>query len=477
MTGSGIPVVPATLLLLLLCWQPLPAATQTGSPQPVSIQALWEGRYQAGHLTEIHASWLATQGGPFLFSLHDGQLTVSRSGVANLYQQLRIALPFAPLPGRPLHARLTLPGGETIERELELHASSEPQAIIADNETSVLPQTRQGYDSVASIDIHTQELKKLSPQQLRALEDFLADCGTIVLRGPGDEQLREGLKDTAGCGARTLLLHGEAPAAEVRRNLPSGVQLQSLLPDKQHTTPLLLGLALAAFFALLLGAVATRQPRWALLAIVLLGSAALPLLAHLMPPSAELASWAEMQAGDSSARFVMHVRTEPQIAGAENPPPLTLPASSGVPRNNTRVTLVHLRDDEIPQLLDISGHGHASMTADFNGVGRVEPGLQLLTGTDGRPVIQRNGPQAATTGWLSWQDYIYRIPALAAGESWSPEPSDTVEQPPGALRAMLRSRALGPALLLPMLPFDRAAVSDHLHSIGWLLVRYPKGMS
>ncbi|MCB1723970.1 MAG: hypothetical protein KDJ39_09790 [Gammaproteobacteria bacterium] len=489
-TGTISPVLLAALLSSAALAHNGPPAAISDDGVDIAIRMAWDGRYRTGHFTEVAASWLATQGGEFSFALDDGESTVTRHAVARKHQPQHVALAFMPAPGRAPTARLTLPGGRVVERVLDVHAVNGGIGIVVDAagpigsdevaaSSDTLPITRQGYDSVGQIMIDTAALTRMSQPQLNALEAYLADCGTIVLAGAGGKGLRDSMASITGCGGRTLYLDGEARPGDQRLPLPGGQQLRPLLPDVESHRVSALSVAFVAFFVTLLLAAAAPRRRWPLVAVVLLGTAGVPMAARTTGAPTAIASWAEKDAGDRSARFSMRIRKLPVLTDSMDDIELPLPVGVGLPRGGPAGLQVEVGADGMAQTLRVGGRTPRPITVDFDFTGTfpVSPTLQLAQNATAQPVIRHAGQQDSPPSWLVWDDRIHAIPSLHPGATWTPDPASTDVLPDGALRSLLRTRNTGPALLIPTLPLDPAQTGAGSLTNGWLLVRYPEDLS
>jgi hypothetical protein len=367
-----------------------------------------------------------------------------------------------------------LPNGEAVAQSLTLQPRRERLAATiaapatgADNafEATIpigigdLPLLAAGYRALASLTMAPEALLALDPDQIAALDGFLAGCGTLIVPN-ADPALLEALRRPAGCAGRFV---GGIPGIGTPSVLAQPPRLPaSIAPEAGPDTRQLALLLLP--YPLLLAALALlrRSGPWLLVlppAAALAYAGALPLAA----PPADSATWAETFAGDTHHRFVTLLRSS---GGAS--------AALRLPRGTHDLVVVPAGR---PHRLHIDRDGTLILATPrallryreyrLEGVGRVPFRLRVSASGDSARV-ENAGPRASPPGWLLWRGAAYPIPAITPGGSHMVTYDPTAGPLPRQLPAQIGA---APSVLVPLPWAPLGAAHPPIHATGWLLVR------
>ena len=458
-------------LLLLPALTPLEAA-----PPEVGFTPAWGGRFLPGRPTELGVHLVSDTGGEFEISTSGPAGSSHYRGLLDAGLPLQVWLPVRPAPDRPLRVTIELGGkeGERLQRELHftpvrralaVRLAAEPPRADA---IPPLPRTAEGYAPVGELTLSPALLPKLQADQILALDRYLARCGQLHLPD-ADPRLLERIRAAAGCGGRYVGRLDGAPG-HPPPPLPGTGALETLLPVQ--TSGPLQGLLL--FFLVYIGLLLTASllPRYRkplLLALPALSATALLLLWPLQPSPPGAAGWAEMQSGETSARFALLLALGEQKDPGQR---LSLSRVLGTPAGDPAALFLDARHRAL-EAVPFPARPFEQARYRFQGAIRHDPGVTLEgQAADAPPRVVNRGAHPSRPGLLSWHGILYRLPTLPPGTRWSPDDKRLLEAGAAPARLLRRATAGGPgALLLPLDLHETGLIPKPVKAQGWLLIR------
>lgn len=466
------------LLALLL----LP--TQVLWAQTFDVVPAWGGRFAEGRSTEI-AVWLSSPAGGEVRILSTGTKgSLEYSAAVEADRPHLATLPASPGPDGRLEVTATLPNGLLLSKEVRFLPQRERFVVeivweamrtgIGETDflrltADALPRSAAGYGPLAALVLHTRVLASLDADQTTALSTYLEACRPLGLAEVSPEVL-ERVRAIAGCSGRYVTAappNRDTPIspAALPDSLPTPPRLQELSATSRHTQPDRTALLLLPYPILLLASAGSRRPgAW----LLLIPAGATLILAWVLPMSvtpARAATWAEMDAGESSYRFVSLL----DLAGnGHAQAPLRLPAGTGVLWAADSGPLEQRISDStgtIELALPSSMLQHRRYRLEGTRPSAVSVGLEGI-GTGVR--LTNRGSEATPAGWLSWHGKTSPVPPLPPGSTHMQSlDAPKVEAPFAGLGSLAATQ--GPVLVLPA---SHSAISDsRLEETAWLAIR------
>lgn len=480
--------------MLLALWLQAPAALAlvdapgAGSFR-LDIRPVWEGYLSPDGAGEVALSLQADHGSNATLEIGDGLNSLLLDIELEAGTAQTVSLPLVRADGATLLLTLRENGQLRLQRQLDTRALASGRrifAVVSSPRVSRLeipappaaedivlflppehlPYYARSYGALSGLVVDASSVAGMTPAQAHALRTYVGGCGLLYLVG-SDANILQAARTAAGCGARNVIaLNG--PAQDVSKPagplpLPPGTFLRQMLPEpaSQSLSSLLIFLAGYPLLLLLLSRTSI-SPLPLLLAPPF--ATLLTALAWTMgEPRTQSASWAEMDSGDSVARYTSLL----QVFGVSRGE-YRLPVSRnwGFPQ----IEAAHIRRDANTggfslQLQTLLMSQHALV---LRGV-TPAPAL-AITASDLGVELLNEGAQDLPAATLAWRGEPYEVPSLAAGAAWRvPQEADAWRTTPE--QRILRERALGGGTWL-LLPFRVPATADYEGiGEGWLLVR------
>jgi hypothetical protein len=456
MTDASARLLLATLMLLAGA----PCAAQAGLEMELRLSA--QGRSGADRRSELEVRLLAPRAGTARLRVGDPQLlhVVRVSLRAGEPQRLWLPLRLprreavqvrAEFDGLPAVLKQVWPAPPS-PRTLAVTAALVP-ATVADAAAGLsvlrltrdaLPRSVHGYAPLAALAVDGETLAQLTPRQARAFEQYLADCGTVLVAGltlPELQPLRAG----AGCaGAGVLEFVAGADLVALLANAPPRpTATGSALRTERTTTgepswplPLLVGYAVLLCL-LLVTASRLRLP-------LLLGAASVATVAVLLlgqgsAPRITRTVWQEQIGGNLrrvTTALALYGRgigrsTVPLVAGSvllEREGSVWLESPAAAQPGGEALRLV----------ADTRMLSRASLRTEHRL--RAQALLDLERSHDGWVLRNRTGTVTPAGLWLE-PGRLLAVPALQPGEDRAVATLHTAAPPPTARSATALSSA------------------------------------
>lgn len=162
--------------------------------------------------------------------------------------------------------------------------------------SSTLPTRIQAYDSIRSIALTPSDLLNLTPDQLRALEEYMLRCGRVIILESKPSLLAR-LKQVAGCAGRQVYTtHGRFLATE----MPSAKDVRAILGGTDYGGSLSRLTALLVVYASLLVAAGLMERVRTILLLGITASLALSAVSRTNEAYVTWLSWSQADAAESS---------------------------------------------------------------------------------------------------------------------------------------------------------------------------------
>jgi hypothetical protein len=467
-----------------------------------SAQLAFDGRAPEGAATELALSLYARRGDEVRASILGAGAPVSLQARLEAGEPRTLHVPLRPAAGTDvLRVRVETAEGETRELEIAVerpapgeariavaaaNASSDaitrrlagrPDARVVSLPASALPRSMEAYEAVDALVLDASAASGLDPAQAGALEAHLAACGRVVALAPGD-RAAGALRAATGCRGAALTVvstpSDAADAALVRTEAPP-------LPDPRalaRATRPALGAARSVHAMLALSALGlvaavalARSPLVPLALPVLAGALACAAYGWGGGVDADAVVWTVQEPGDAVARWSASLRLggagrgEVVLRGVPDPSHVI---SVAPPAALVRVE----RGDAGASFVARSGL-LAPVDLALEGVTRADVGLALALEA-GRPVVTAGAAATPAGALLSWRGQLWPVPALDAGERWTPGETPSETPRAEALGTVLRETGLvggPPVLLVPFVPAAAAELAREGAARGWLLIK------
>jgi hypothetical protein len=375
-----------------------------------------------------------------------------------------------PTPGRPVVALVGSGRGGTGWPE----EGEGIQAVWASPED--LPSWSGAYRAVDALVLEVGALARLEMSQLRALEGHLGSCGRVLVVGASAAARARG-SDRAGCGGRFFQavdweasLSG-ALAALLARS-PEPLSVVSTLRARDEIPAAagpLLGFALLYCAALVVAGASLRRS-WAFPLIPLLASLLLLAGFRISRPEVSTLVWTQGISGAATARFEGRLLIQgmgPREIELELPRAAGLPTPAGAGQGTS---IDSAEDDPSAIRMRSSTSLLSEQRLALGGAIAWSPPVRVETG-GALPRVASRITGETRAGYLIWDDQVYALPSLAAGQEWTPERA----KPLGASE-MPRWLAVGgrgdgwPTVLLPGIPDPLGSLPGLSPLAGWISI-------
>lgn len=477
--------LPVRICLALLC-----AASSWAWADPgwsLDLEPAWNGVYRPGAATEVTVRITSPGAAVATLTLSERDLpdqkavhTVRLDG-----SPAAVSVPVARTGAGELRATLDAPGQVALldvtlipavagipvvalAGRLPGFTLSEARLIHVD--PANLPVFADAYAVIDLLIMTGESASRLDTSQRAALQHYLAGCGRLVIQGAHASDLTE----AAGCHGQ-MVSNAPTPAAvgaavvalleRQQRAPPSAHELRQLLDthDRSRLTPA--AFALCLYLAISLSLAFRRAP--------LAGLAAAPIVATVVVfatwsgggHNINSMTWTEVTSGAQAALQSSFVRVSGEGYGSVrfDIPGRTLPRPFARDGVHTGSTVLEPAQGAVTVAFPVKWLELRDFTLS-KGV-PVEAPLELRGGFD-PPTVTNPQPVATPAAQLAWNGGKYRVPPLAPGQTWRPDPASRRPWGNAAAERLFRARSMAePAALLLEVSASAGAAA------GFLMVR------
>ncbi len=421
----------------------LPTGRMTANTSPssdlrVAVTPAWNGLYRPDRMSEVNIRLYSTQGGSIHLQTRNVKRDISLPSETTLYTSLPV------FPGS-LHTaqlqvyretfnvsdnkRITLtPTMQNIIAVADLDASvpedllatlkQQPKTLLTSVSPTSLPRFHKSYATIKHLIITYQTFKSLDKPQVDALAKFISECGDVMFfEFPAN--IQQHLSALADCPQTNITFSVENPIfthQQTAKNnssalygLPSKTTLFNFFPAAQYNIALwFFSIAYLCVICCLI--IFSKKPHWLYLAPLLFSFAALSLF--FKHPHHSFYGWFEMSDRHLSARYSALYQLHGYAPSEQN---TVLPYEAFASKNtrDTAPILLQTHAQAVkPVALGLLTHKQWFWRSTLF----VKSPVKLKT-INGVPHIENQGEQAINNALLAWQDEVFSVPMLNAGES------------------------------------------------------------
>jgi len=339
-----------------------------------------------------------------------------------------------------------------------------------------LPRFQSTYSAIDAVLVSQADIGSLDRLQLKALNGYVAACGTLFLLKVSVSELRQ-YAEFAGCSGKNLyrLDGSDSDNPVVARNVlfdnrASGAlfRLSQEINPPMYAWKSLCWL-LGGYFLFLIFLSRKEKAFLPLLIAPVVTSLAALLVWSWAPSTGSFVLWAEAVSGRPYSSYSALLRFDGGSVGEER---VAFPLELGMPISGIKDQAYDVVWNYPAPHLQFKSSLLSTHSFSWHGITTSVPTLKL-TISDSVPVVKYTGNDTLRGAILAWQGRQYVVPELRSGEVWKPEGRAWQEWQDTAWQLFLRSRSMNESavLLLPFLPDDMLFNMPHVIQHGWLLIK------